>query len=101
MPQGKEIMKRKKNQNKLREKDIEKIVETYENYETIDKYSYASNIDEIKENDYNLNIPRYVDTFEEEDPVDMEEVAKNIENIKKEIAMVEEEMAKYLDELGI
>lgn len=90
-----------KNQNRLREKDIEKIVRTYENYETIDKYSYVSNIDEIKENDYNLNIPRYVDTFEEEEPVDMEEVAGNIENIKKELKQVEEEMARYLEELGL
>ena len=90
-----------KNQNKLREKDIEKIVKTYENYETIDKYSYVSNIDEIKENDYNLNIPRYVDTFEEEEPIDMEGVAKNIKSIKEELEEVEEEMAKYLEELGL
>lgn len=60
-----------KNQNKLREQDIQKIVETYEKYETVDKYSYVATIDEIKENDYNLNIPRYVDTFEEEELVDM------------------------------
>src|SRR5690625_4183883 len=63
-----------KNQNKLREQDIGKIVETYDNWETIDKYSYVATLDEIKENDYNLNIPRYVDTFEEEEPVDMEQV---------------------------
>ena len=90
-----------KNQNKLREKDIEKIVETYENYESKDKYSYIASKDEIKENDYNLNIPRYVDTFEEEEPVDMEEVAENIKNIKKELKDVEEQMAKYLEELGL
>ena len=90
-----------KNQNKLREEDIEKIVSTYENYETIDKYSYVASVEEIKENDYNLNIPRYVDTFEEEEPVDMEEVAKNIEIIKEEIRKVEKEMAKYLEELGL
>ncbi len=90
-----------KKQNKLREQDIQKIVKTYENYETIDKYSYVSNVDEIKENDYNLNIPRYVDTFEEEEPVDMEKVAKNIENIKEEIKEVEVQMAKYLAELGL
>lgn len=90
-----------KNQNKLREKDIEKIVETYENYESKDKYSYVASKDEIKENDYNLNIPRYVDTFEEEEPVDMEEVAENIKNIKEELKGVEEQMAKYLEELGL
>ncbi len=76
-------------------------METYDNYETIDKYSYVASLDEIKENDYNLNIPRYVDTFEEEDPVDMEKVAKNIKNIKMELKEVEEQMEKYLEELGI
>lgn len=90
-----------KNQNMLREEDIQKIVETYESYQTVDKYSYVASIDEIKENDYNLNIPRYVDTFEEEEPVDMEEVARNIESIKKELREVEDEMAKYLKELGL
>ncbi|MCM3024192.1 type I restriction-modification system subunit M [Heyndrickxia ginsengihumi] len=90
-----------KNQNKLREQDIEKIVETYEKRETIDKYSYVATLDEIKENDYNLNIPRYVDTFEEEEPVDMEAVKDNIVNIKKELQEVEAQMEKYLKELGL
>ncbi|NLN42062.1 MAG: type I restriction-modification system subunit M [Clostridiales bacterium] len=90
-----------KNQNKLREQDVEKIVETYEKYETVDKCAYVASYEEIKENDYNLNIPRYVDTFEEEEPVDMEEVGQNIERIKAEIKEVEEQMAKYLKELGL
>ena len=90
-----------KNQNKLREQDIQKIVETYENYETIDKYSYVATKDEIKENDYNLNIPRYGDTFEEEEPVDMDEVKQNITNIKSELQEVEQQMEKYLKELGL
>ena len=90
-----------KNQNKLREQDIAKIVEAYDNYETIDKYAYVASYEEIKENDYNLNIPRYVDTFEEEEPVDMEQVAKNIERIKGEIKEIEDQMAKYLEELGL
>jgi type I restriction enzyme M protein len=90
-----------KNQNKLREEDIQKIVTTFEKYETIDKYSYVASIDEIKENDYNLNIPRYVDTFEEEAPVDMDAVKENILNIKVELKEVEEQMEKYLEELGL
>ncbi|MEK9200180.1 type I restriction-modification system subunit M [Ureibacillus sp. FSL E2-3493] len=90
-----------KNQNQLREQDIAKIVETYDNWETIDKYSYVATVDEIKENDYNLNIPRYVDTFEEEEPVDMAQVKENIQNIKQELAEVEEQMEKYLQELGL
>jgi type I restriction enzyme M protein len=90
-----------KNQNKLREEDIKKIVETYEKYQTIDKYSYVATKDEIKENDYNLNIPRYVDTFEEEELVDLDEVKENIASIKEELEEVEKQMQKYLDELGL
>lgn len=98
---GEEHYEKGKNQNKLRKQDIEKIVETYEKRETIDKYSYVATIDEIRENDYNLNIPRYVDTFEEEEPVDMEAVKENIANIKKELKEVEAQMEKYLKELGL
>lgn len=98
---GEEHYEKGKNQNKLREQDIEKIVETYEKRETIDKYSYVATIDEIRENDYNLNIPRYVDTFEEEESVDMEAVKDNIVNIKKELQEVEAQMEKYLKELGL
>jgi len=90
-----------KNQNNLREEDIKKIVETYDKYETIDKYSYVASYEEIKENDYNLNIPRYVDTFEEEEPVDMDAVKENISNIQSELKEVEAQMAKYLEELGL
>lgn len=90
-----------KNQNKLREEGIQRIIEVYEKYETVEKFSYVAAIDEIKENDFNLNIPRYVDTFEEEEMVDMEEVAVNITNIKAELQKVERQMAKYLEELGL
>ncbi|MBK0075564.1 type I restriction-modification system subunit M [Bacillus sp. S56] len=90
-----------KNQNKLREQDIEKIVQTYEKRETVDKYSYVATLDEVKENDYNLNIPRYVDTFEEEESVDMDAVKENIINIKKELQEVEAQMEQYLKELGL
>lgn len=98
---GDDYYEKGKNQNKLREKDIQRVVGTFEKYEKIDKYSYVASIDEIKENDYNLNIPRYVDTFEEEELVDMEEVAKNIKNINSELKEVETQMAKYLEELGL
>ena len=90
-----------KNQNKLRDADIERIVDAYEKYESEDKYAYVASIDDVKENDYNLNIPRYVDTFEEEEMVDMEEVAENIANIKAELVEVETQMAKYLEELKL
>ncbi len=90
-----------KNQNKLREQDIKKVVEAFEKRETIDKYSYVATIDEIKENDYNLNVPRYVETFEEEEPVDMVFVKENIMSIKRELQEVEAQMEKYLKELGL
>lgn len=98
---GEEYYEKGKNQNRLREKDIKRIVDTYERYETIDKFSYEATLEEIKENDYNLNIPRYVDTFEEEELVDLEEVKANIENLQKQIKEVEAQMKKYLDELGL
>ncbi len=90
-----------KNQNNLTNEQVEKIVKTYEDRETIDKYSYVASMEEIKENDYNLNIPRYVDTFEEEEPIDIEAVAKRIECIDKEIADIDSELAVYLKELGL
>ena len=90
-----------KNQNLLRDTDIQKIVDVYKKRETMPKYSYRATLDEIRENDYNLNIPRYVDTFEEEDPVDIQAVKKNIADIEAELAQVQEQMKKYLDELGL
>ncbi len=90
-----------KNQNHLADEHVEKIVNTYLSRETFDKYLYAATLDEIRENDYNLNIPRYVDTFEEEEPVDLAEVAKQLEAIDEEIAKVDEELAAYFKELGV
>ena len=90
-----------KNQNVLRECDIEKIVSTYKNREVVEKYSYVATVDEIRENDYNLNIPRYVDTFEEEEIVDIDEVKQNIEKIENELQSVQAQMKKYLEELGV
>lgn len=67
----------------------------------MNKYSYQASFDEIKENDFNLNIPRYVDTFEEEDLVDIDEVKQNIANIEAELAQVQAQMKKHLEELGL
>ena len=90
-----------KNQNILRPCDIKKIVETYEARENVDKYSYMASRKDIVDNDYNLNIPRYVDTFEEEELVDIDEVKRNIAAIEAELAEVQAQMAKYLEELGL
>ena len=90
-----------KNQSRLREQDMEKIVETYQKRKTVDKYSYLASIAEIKENDYNLNIPRYVDTFEPEPEVDIPAVQKEIEKIESELVKTRGKMEEYLKELGI
>lgn len=90
-----------KNQNTLTDKHVEKVVSTYLSRETIDKYSYAATLDEIKENDYNLNIPRYVDTFEEEAPIDLNVISTRMKEIDDEIAKIDVELAKYFDELGV
>ncbi|MBD3612782.1 MAG: type I restriction-modification system subunit M [Hydrogenovibrio crunogenus] len=90
-----------KNQNRLRPEDIDKIVTTYHNRETIDKYSYVAGLAEIKENDYNLNIPRYVDTFEEEEPVDLAAVTQQIKVIDKEMQQTDAVIADYCKQLGI
>ena len=90
-----------KNQNILRDSDITSIVNAYQARQNEDKYSYGASFDEIKENDFNLNIPRYVDTFEEEGLVDIDEVQKNIASIEAELAEVQAKMVEYLKELGL
>jgi type I restriction enzyme M protein len=91
-----------KNQNKIRENvEVARIVETYRKRQTVDKYSYLASREEIQENDYNLNIPRYVDTFEEEEEVDIAAVQERIVEIERELAEVREQMAACLKELGL
>ncbi|OFX29506.1 MAG: type I restriction-modification system subunit M [Bacteroidetes bacterium GWA2_32_17] len=96
-----------KNQNKLNESHIMHIVETYRQFNEgklklgvfEEKFSYVATFEEIKENDFNLNIPRYVDTFEEEAEVDIVKVQSEIEQLEKELVTVQQEMKKYLTEL--
>ena len=90
-----------KNQNLLRDIDIDRIVRTYQAYETVEKYAYRALREEIRENEYNLNIPRYVDTFEEEELIDIDEVRANIANIDAELKEVQAQMDTYLKELGL
>ncbi|EXA91198.1 MULTISPECIES: type I restriction-modification system subunit M [unclassified Acinetobacter calcoaceticus/baumannii complex] len=89
-----------KNQNNLTEDNIAKIVETYRTRKSIDKYAYLATLQEVKNNDYNLNIPRYVDTFEEEAEIDLVAVRAEREQLKTQLAELEVQMAKYLEELG-
>jgi type I restriction enzyme M protein len=90
-----------KNQNKLAEDHLDEIVETYQKRKSIDRLAYLASMNEIKENDYNLNIPRYVDTFEDDELIDIKEVQKNIVDIKNELKLVEEKMLKHMQELGL
>jgi len=77
-----------------------KIVGTFKKRKNMDKYGYRASLKEIQENEFHLNIPRYVDTFEEEEEIDVAEVQKEIEALEGELAEVREGMAGYLKELG-
>ncbi|WP_456867951.1 type I restriction-modification system subunit M [Galbibacter sp. BG1] len=89
------------NQNQLRGEDIDKIIDTYKERTTTDKYSYVATLEEIAENDYNLNIPRYVDTFEEEEPVDLQAVAQQLQALEGNIQAIDKEIAAFCKELAI
>ncbi|MBL4761448.1 MAG: type I restriction-modification system subunit M [Gammaproteobacteria bacterium] len=89
-----------KNQNQLTTDNIQKIIDTYKARETTDKYSYLASFDEIKENDFNLNIPRYVDTFEEEAEIDLMAVRTERVELQNELKSLELDMEGYLEELG-
>ena len=80
---------------------IKQVLDTYRARKEVEKYSHRASTDEIAENDYNLNIPRYVDTFEPEEEIDIAAVQKNIVRIETELADVSARMARYLKELGI
>jgi type I restriction enzyme M protein len=101
-----------KTQNILREEDIAKIIDTYRTYINspleggvrgvlVDKYSYVATLKEVAENDYNLNIPRYVDTFEEEEPVDLTAVAQELKAIDTDMATTDATIADFCEQLGI
>lgn len=90
-----------KNQNNLTQDNIQKIVETYREGQDVAKYAYVATLDQIRENDYNLNIPRYVDTFEEEEEIDLMAVRKEREKLKAQLSDIEKEMDGYLVDLGI
>ena len=94
-------MQKLKKQNHLRLEDVDKIVDTVVQRKEIEKYSHLATLDEIKENDYNLNIPRYVDTYEEEPPVDLVALNNDIKNTNEEIKKVEAELLSMLDDLVV
>lgn len=90
-----------KNQNTLSAEQSDKIFNTYKDRAEIEKYSHLATPEEIAENDYNLNIPRYVDTFEEEAEVDLSAVKSDIAKLESELSDVQKQMDAYLKELGL
>lgn len=98
---GSNDFEKSKNQNYLRDEDVEKIVNTYRERKEIEKYSKKVSMKEIEENDYNLNIPRYVDTFEEEEEINLDEIVSKIEKLAGEEKEIDKTIKGFCDELGI
>ncbi len=90
-----------KAQNILESKNIDKIYSTYKARRDVEKFARKVKFDEIQENDFNLNITRYVDTFEEEEPVDIKANLKELEKLEPELKELEKQMDKYLKDLNI
>lgn len=90
-----------KTQNVLRQSDIDKIVDTYRNRTAIEKYSKKATLPEIAQNDYNLNIPRYVDTFEAEESIDINAIAQELKALDTQMESIDKTIAKFCMELGI
>jgi len=90
-----------KTQNVIDEGHINRVLETYRTRTETEKYAHVASPEEIAENDYNLNIPRYVDTFEPEEEIDVAAVQREIDQIEVELAEVRKRMKKYLKELGV
>jgi len=93
-----------KKQNRLRPEDIEKIVATHRKFKSVPKYAYRAKRKVIEENEFNLNIPRYVDTSEEEEAIDIEALQKEIDGpggLQEQLAKTRKEMKKFLVELGV
>ncbi len=97
---GARDFKQLKSKNELRPEDIEKIVKAYRSYGTAEKYSRPVSVDEIRRNDYNLNIPRYINITEDEEPIDVQQTINDLIVLKKERAQAEEKVEGYLKELG-
>lgn len=90
-----------KNQNKITDENVAKIFSTYKNRKEIEKYSHKATLKEIRENEYNLNILRYVDTFEEEPIVDVEKISKKLKELQESESEIQRKIRKFCDELKI
>lgn len=92
---------RNKNQNQLRDEDIDKIISTYNQRISLDGYSYTASINEIKGNGYNLNIPRYIDTYKEEVTIDINDISDSLKELETREASIDAAISKFTKELGI
>lgn len=90
-----------KNQNVLRDEHIEKISSTYRERAAIEKFSARASLDDIRTNDYNLNIPRYVNTFEQAESIDLNAVAAQLQKLNEDMAGIDKTIAGFCKELGI
>jgi type I restriction enzyme M protein len=90
-----------KNQNNLSDANIDKIIDTYKARQDVEKYAHLAAIEEIEDNDFNLNIPRYVDTFEEEEAIDLDQINRLLKEDDLAIAKLEQEINEQLRMLGV
>ncbi|CZQ97001.1 type I restriction enzyme M protein [Trichococcus flocculiformis] len=90
-----------KNQNKLSQENIDRIVGTYKKREDVEKFAHVASFEEIRDNDFNLNIPRYVDTFEEQEEIDIVELGKELVALNQQIKAAENDFLTMLDELAV
>ena len=88
-----------KNQNTLSDEHLDKIMNTFKARREVEKYAHLATFEEIKENDFNLNIPRYVDTFEEEEEIDIDAVQVEIDRLEKELVEVRRQMAEKIAQI--
>ena len=92
---------KQKNQNKLLPEHLDKIIDAFTQRQNIDKYAKVATLQEVKDNDYNLNIPRYVDTFEAEDEIDLNSIAQQLKDLEKQSQKTDQVIAEFCKELGI
>lgn len=92
---------KQKNQNKLLPEHLDKIIDAFTQRQNIEKYAKVATLQEVKDNDYNLNIPRYVDTFEAEDEIDLNSIAQQLKDLEQQSQKTDEVIADFCKELGI
>ncbi len=92
---------KQKNQNKLLPEHLDNIIGAYENRQNIDKYAHVATLQQVRDNDFNLNIPRYVDTFEADDEIDLDAIAQALQALELESQKTDVLINSFCKELGI